>query len=65
MKYAVQMGSSAMKYMPIFIEIGSGMNKIIVGIHRHTGSFEQNKESRIKTPGTEYVTVTQLAEYFS
>jgi hypothetical protein len=34
MKYAVEMGSDAMIYMPSFIEIGSGIRKIIEGIHR-------------------------------
>jgi hypothetical protein len=35
MKYAVQMGSGAMIYIPSFIKIGSGIHKLIVGIRRH------------------------------
>jgi hypothetical protein len=36
MKYAVEMGSGAMMYIPSFIKIGSGIQKLIQGIHRHT-----------------------------
>jgi hypothetical protein len=35
MKYAVEMGSGAMIYIPSFIMIGSGIQKLIGGIHRH------------------------------
>jgi hypothetical protein len=38
MKYAVKMGSVAMIYIPSFIKIGSGIQKLIGGIHRHTDS---------------------------
>jgi hypothetical protein len=31
MKYAVEMGSGAMIYIPSFIKIGSGIQKLIVG----------------------------------
>jgi hypothetical protein len=31
MKYAVEMGSGAMIYMPSFIKIGSGIQKLIIG----------------------------------
>jgi hypothetical protein len=31
MKYTVEMGSGAMIYMPSFIKIGSGINKLIGG----------------------------------
>jgi hypothetical protein len=34
MKYAVEMGSGAMIYIPSFIKIGSGIQKMIRGIHR-------------------------------
>jgi hypothetical protein len=34
--YAVEMGSGAVIYVPSFIEIGSGIQKLIEGIHRHT-----------------------------
>jgi hypothetical protein len=36
MKYAVDMGSGAMIYIPSFIKIGSGIQTLIGGIHRHT-----------------------------
>jgi hypothetical protein len=36
MKYAVEMDSGAMIYIPSFIKIGSDIQKLIVGIHRHT-----------------------------
>jgi hypothetical protein len=34
MKYAVEMGSGAMIYIPSFIKIGSGFQKLTRGIHR-------------------------------
>jgi hypothetical protein len=39
MKYAVEMGSGAMIYIPSFIKSGSGIQKLIGGIHRHTDSM--------------------------
>jgi hypothetical protein len=36
MKYAVEMGSGAMIYIPSFIKTGLGIKKLTVGIHRHT-----------------------------
>jgi hypothetical protein len=37
MKYAVEMGSGTMAYIPSFIKIGSGIQKLMgEGIHRHT-----------------------------
>jgi hypothetical protein len=36
MKYAVEMGSGAMIYIPSFIKIGSGIRKLIRG-DTHTG----------------------------
>jgi hypothetical protein len=56
MKYAVEMGSAAMKYMTDFIRISSGIQKLIRGIHRHTEwwinkpnyVFSRNKESGLK-----------------
>jgi hypothetical protein len=55
MMYAVEMGSGAMIYSYIY-QTGSGIQKLIEGIHRHTdrqnGSrislLLQNKESRVK-----------------
>jgi hypothetical protein len=40
MKCAVEMGSGAMIYLPSFIEIGSGIQKLIGRIPRHTDSME-------------------------
>jgi hypothetical protein len=40
-KFAVEKGSVAMIYIPGFIKIGSGIQKLIGGgIHRHTGRME-------------------------
>jgi hypothetical protein len=39
MKYAVEMGSGAMVYKPTFTKIGSDIQKLIGGIHRHTDSM--------------------------
>jgi hypothetical protein len=52
MKYAFEMGSGAMIYIPSFIKTGSAIQKFIWGTHRqHDDSislllFFQNKESR-------------------
>jgi hypothetical protein len=52
MKHAAEMGSGAMIYIPSFIKICSGIQKLIGGIHRHSMVisqayllFFQNKES--------------------
>jgi hypothetical protein len=34
MKYNVELGSGAMIYIPSFIKIGSGIPKLMGGIHR-------------------------------
>jgi hypothetical protein len=39
MKYAVEMGSGAMIYIPSFIKISSGIQKLIRGIRRHTDNM--------------------------
>jgi hypothetical protein len=42
MKYAVEMGSGAMMYVPSFIKIGSGIQKLMGGggyTRRHTDSM--------------------------
>jgi hypothetical protein len=68
MKYVVEMGSGAMIYIPSFVKISSGIQKLIVGreIHRYTDTqtsrqhgdrnslflFLQNKESTLKSRGT-------------
>jgi hypothetical protein len=39
MKYAVEMGSVTMIYIPSFVKIGSGIQKLIGGIHIHTESM--------------------------
>jgi hypothetical protein len=38
MIYAVEMASSGIIYLPSFMKIGSGIQKLIGGIHRHTDS---------------------------
>jgi hypothetical protein len=38
MKYAVEMGSGAVKYISSFISIGSEIQKLIGMIHRHHGN---------------------------
>jgi hypothetical protein len=57
MKYANEMGSGVMTYIPSLIKIGSGIQKLIGGdsqTHRQHGDlirlllFFQNKESRLK-----------------
>jgi hypothetical protein len=40
MKYAVEMGLGAMIYLPSFIKIGSGIQKLIRGIYRQKDSME-------------------------
>jgi hypothetical protein len=40
MKYAIEMGSVDIIYIPSFIKIGSGIQKLIEGIHRHTDRME-------------------------
>jgi hypothetical protein len=57
-KYAIEMGSGVMIYIPSFIKIGSGIRKLMGGggtqIHIQHGDliilllFFQNKESRLK-----------------
>jgi hypothetical protein len=62
MKYAVEMGSGVMMYIPSFVKISSGIQKLMGrGIHRHTDtqhedcisqlSFFQNKEIMPKIAG--------------
>jgi hypothetical protein len=41
MKYAVRMGSGAIIHIPRFINTGSGFQKLMVGIHRHTDTQTQ------------------------
>jgi hypothetical protein len=40
MKYVVEMGSGAMIYTLSLLKIGSGIQKLIRGIYRHTDSME-------------------------
>jgi hypothetical protein len=40
MKYRVEIGSGALINIPSFIKTGSGIQKLIGGIHRHTDSME-------------------------
>jgi hypothetical protein len=39
MKYAVEMGSGAIIYIPSFIKIVSAIQKLIGGLHRHRESM--------------------------
>jgi hypothetical protein len=39
MKYSVKMDSGDMIYIPSFIKTGSGIQKLIGGINRHTHSM--------------------------
>jgi hypothetical protein len=39
MNYAVEIDSGAMIYIPNFIRISSGINKLVGDIYRHTGSM--------------------------
>jgi hypothetical protein len=39
MKYVVEVGSVAMLHIPSFIKSGSGIQKLIRGIYRHTNSM--------------------------
>jgi hypothetical protein len=54
MKYAIEMGSGAMIYKPSFINIGSGIQKLIRSTHRQHGDcislhlFFKNKEYKLK-----------------
>jgi hypothetical protein len=67
MKYAVEMGLSAMLYIPSFIKIGSRIQKLMWGdtqTHRQHGdrigllSFFQNKENNLKsTSGPQIVLI--------
>jgi hypothetical protein len=36
MKQVVETGSDVMKYIPSFIQIGSGIQKLMKELHRHT-----------------------------
>jgi hypothetical protein len=40
MKYASEMVSIAMIHIPSFIKVGTGIQKLIREIHRHTDSIE-------------------------
>jgi hypothetical protein len=40
MQYAVEMRSGAVIYIPSFIKIGSGIQKLIGAIHTHRDSME-------------------------
>jgi hypothetical protein len=39
MKHAAEMDSYVMTYIPGFIKIGSGIQKLTAGIHEHTDSM--------------------------
>jgi hypothetical protein len=45
MKYAVEMGSGAMIYIPSSIKIGSGIQNLIGGINTHT-NIQTHRQQR-------------------
>jgi hypothetical protein len=50
MKYAVEVGSGAMKYIPSFIQIGSGIQKLYIDTERREGdSISLLWESRLRS----------------
>jgi hypothetical protein len=70
MKFAVEMGSGAMIYIPSFINIGSGIGKLMGGFtdtqtSRQQGDrislflFFQNKESRLRI----YIRLNPVVNY--
>jgi hypothetical protein len=40
MKWALEMSSGAMIYIPGLIKFGSGIQMLIMGMHMHTGNIE-------------------------
>jgi hypothetical protein len=44
MKYAVEMGLGAVIYVPSFIKIGSGIQKLLIGIYRQTGTHTHRQQ---------------------
>jgi Uri superfamily endonuclease len=44
MKYAVEMSSGAMIYIPNFIKIGSAIQKVMGRVQRHRHTHTQNME---------------------
>jgi hypothetical protein len=40
MKYVIEMDSGVTAYIPIFMKIGSGIRKLILGIQRQTDRVE-------------------------
>jgi hypothetical protein len=42
--WTVEMGLGAVIYAPSFIKIGSGVQKLIGGIHRHTQTHGQQRD---------------------
>jgi hypothetical protein len=47
MKYAIEMGSSAMIYIPSFIKTGSGIQKLMGGIINTQRAWLHNKPTFI------------------
>jgi hypothetical protein len=72
MKYAVGMGLGAMIYIPSFIKSGSGIQKLIGGMHIKTQQgdptslllFLQNKESRLKVAARLFSSLTKYSTMF-
>jgi hypothetical protein len=46
MKYAIEMGSGAMIYIPSFVNIGSGIQKLMGPIHRQQGNLINRLRAR-------------------
>jgi hypothetical protein len=45
MRYTVEMGSVAMIYITSFLKIGSGIQKLIKGIHEYTDAQDVDRIS--------------------
>jgi hypothetical protein len=50
MKYAVEMDSVAVIYVPSLIKIGSGIQKLLGGIHRHTETSDNSVLANVSIP---------------
>jgi hypothetical protein len=51
MKYGVEMSSDARTYIPSLMKIGSGIQKLIRGIHRYTDMMELEKKTYFRKVG--------------
>jgi hypothetical protein len=60
MKYAVDMGSDAMIYIPSFMTIGSGSQKLFVGIHTEAQTYTQTHSKVISRAYFHFVKISIL-----